>query len=70
MGSPGNCLTFQLGILADTLCLTLDLDVGTVDLSLQPRTCHFKAGPSAQLLLNDKLCLFLGLDVGTWDLSF
>ena len=61
-------VTLKLGlrpsfISNDKLCLSLDLDVGRWDLSLQHWTCHLEAGP------NEKFCLFLDLDVGRWDLS-
>ena len=36
-------------ILNENLWLFLELHVGTSDLSLQRWTCHFEAGPSAQL---------------------
>ena len=44
------------------LCVFLDLDSGTLDLSLQHWTSHFEAGTSASFILNKKLCLFLDLE--------
>ena len=52
-------------ILNKKLCLFLDLEAGTLDLSLQHWTCLFEAGT----ILNKKLGLFLDLEAGTLDLS-
>ena len=51
------------------LCVFLDLDSGTLDLSLQHWTSHFEAGTSASFILTKKLCLFLDLESGTLNLS-
>ena len=50
-------------ILNKKLCLFLDLDTRTSDLSLQHWTCLLDAGPR-------KLCLLLDLKAGALDLSF
>ena len=52
-------------ILNKKLYLFLDLEAGTLDLSLQHWTCLFEAGT----ILNKKLGLFLDLEAGTLDLS-
>ena len=55
LGSWGIGLVFlklglrQSSVLNKKLCLFLDSEAGVLDLSLQHWTCHFEAGPSAQL---------------------
>ena len=52
-------------ILNVKIWLFLDLYVGTLDLSLQHWTCHFEAGPSAQLHSQYQLMIVSGL--ACWD---